>query len=92
MWWCDYLCVKTTEGLDQVGGPANMKDRGGATLLPLTDAVIETQQVGKAFWVLEGREGGGLYGLVLRWREKGREREERGRERGKRNEWNIGRK
>ena len=27
----------------------------GATLLPFADAIIKSQQVGKAFWVLESR-------------------------------------
>lgn len=27
----------------------------GATLLPFADAIIESQQVGKALWVLKGR-------------------------------------
>lgn len=27
----------------------------GAALLPFADAIIESQQVGKALWVLEGR-------------------------------------
>lgn len=47
-----YLCFKSTEGLNEVGGPAYMKNRCGTSLLPLTDSVIETQQVCKAFWVL----------------------------------------
>lgn len=48
-----HLCIKAAQGLDQVGGPAHVEDRCGTALLPFTDAVIEAQQVGKAFWVLE---------------------------------------
>lgn len=42
-----------------------MEHRRGAALLPLTDAIIETQQVSKAFWVLERREGSSLLGEVM---------------------------
>ena len=53
---CLYLSIEAAKGLDQVGGPAHVQDRGRAPLLPLADAIVETQQVSKAFWVLEGGE------------------------------------
>lgn len=48
-----YLSIKAAQRLDQVCGPAYMKDWRGAALLPFADAIIETQQVGKTFWVLK---------------------------------------
>lgn len=62
---------EATQGLDQVSRPAHMKHRCGAALLPFADAVIETKQVGKAFWVLQGREGGCLFTNLL-WNEQTR--------------------
>lgn len=32
-----------------------MQHRRGAALFPFADAIIETQQMGEALWVLEGR-------------------------------------
>lgn len=48
-----YLSIKAAQRLDQVCGPAYMKDWRGTALLPFADAIIETQQVGKTFWVLK---------------------------------------
>ena len=61
-----HLRIKSAEGLHQEGGPAHVENRSGAALLPLTDPVVEAQQVCKAFRVLEGGESRSLLGLVLR--------------------------
>lgn len=42
-----------------------MQDGRGAALLPLADAVVKAEQVGKTFRVLKCREGGGLLGVLL---------------------------
>lgn len=42
-----------------------MQDGRGTALLPLADAVVKAEQVGKTFRVLKCREGGGLLGVLL---------------------------
>lgn len=60
-----HLGIKATQRLDKVCGPAHMKDRRGTPLLPLADAVIKTQQMGKALGVLQCRDSRCLLGLIL---------------------------
>lgn len=48
LFWVSHLSFKAAQRLDQVGGPAHMKDWRGTALLPFTDAIIEAQQVGEA--------------------------------------------
>lgn len=50
-----HLSLKTAQGLHKESGPAYMQHWCGTALLPFADAIIESQQVGKALWVLEGR-------------------------------------
>lgn len=44
-----------------------MQNGGGAALFPFADAIVESQQMGEALWVLEGRT---LTLHALRKREK----------------------
>ena len=45
-----------------------MQHGGGAALFPFADAIVESQQMGEALWVLEGRT------LALRALRKGEKR------------------
>lgn len=38
-----YLCVKATKGLNQIGGPANMKHWRGTSFFPFTNPIIEPE-------------------------------------------------
>lgn len=60
-----HLGIEAAQWLDQVGGPAHVKDGRGAALLPLADAVVEAEQVGKTFRVLKCGERCGLLRELL---------------------------
>lgn len=50
-----HLSLEAAQGLHKEGGPAHVQHRRGAALLPFADAIVESQQVGKALRVLESR-------------------------------------